>query len=487
MLSVRSTLRHFINSWLGFVVRYSASLAAMPSWTTHDVVKEISDVAKMLRSRMQCTTNTSDTIGDCMVKQIVARIAGLPSTNASDCMLLYTAVSECSLKNDHKAMLTTAVDGLASTSKNESANALINKGQVLTTPYMWLTEADWRELPKKSPLQQAHHISSILRRINLVVMKEETKKAWTALMVYFWVQKHGQLPSYWTIYDWSRDLAKSLEDCTTKPHESLPLLSKFPADPRALGAEFLQHAFENQEPVEKSLDGFTNIMVHHTPVRNTSRLLRGGRPSVDRNKSDVTDSNNASTCLVKLFTKMLSKDCSPEQPDLRKPTKRVRTKSCSPYVPEELSTTAEELSTTAAQPENPFAKKRALERIRLSNDFPRVPAPPKSWTGDGALEAKAPADADGSPAPVAKAAEEPPAKKLEDYEQEAFDKLSKRKRSSGAQALKMRPAAIKAPASKPPRYGCSSCRGSTNGCRSCKNPNFSGKRMTRAEYLRDYK
>ena len=459
----------------------------MPTWTTQDIVKEITDVAKMLRSRMQCASSTSDAIGDCMIKQVVARIAALPNTTASDCMLLYTAVSESSLKNDHKAALTTAIDGLASASTNESATALINKGQLLTDPQMWLTEADWCELPKKTPLQQIHHISAILRRINLVAMKEETKKAWTALVVYFWVQKHGELPAYWTIYDWSRDLAKSLEDCATKPHESLPLLSKFPTDPRALGAEFLQHAFGGQEPTQKSLDGFTNIMVHHTPVRTTSKLLRGGRPSADQTKKTVSDSNNASACLVKLFTQMLAKDSSPQKPSLSVPTTRVRSKSCSPHVPEELST-------TAAEPEDTSVKKRALERIKLSRDSPTVPPPPKSWTGFGAFkpEATANAEDDGLPAPAVEAAEEPPAKKLEAYEQEAFDKLSKRKRSSSAQELRMKPAASKTPTSKPSgSYGCSRCRGNLNGCPTCKNPNFQGLRISGptayAEYLKKKK
>ncbi len=93
-----------------------------------------------------------------------------------------------------------------------------------------------------------------------------------------------------------------------------------------------------------------------------------------------------------------------------------------------------------------------------------------------------------------------PKKTLEQYEQEAFQNLTKKpvmKRPSAAQPSSMkRPAAAQAKAkttepkskkavAKGP-FGCIRCRGNQNGCPTCIQPGFKGLRLPSREAWRQY-
>ena len=123
---------------------------------------------------------------------------------------------------------------------------------------------------------------------------------------------------------------------------------------------------------------------------------------------------------------------------------------------------------------------------------PHAPLPPAPLP---ALEDATVAEAaEGAKAAADIASPTPPAKRLQDFEADAYEKITA-KRARGASGMK-RPAASRevtqpVPAEGPARpaggklkLGCKKCRGAVNGCDQCRNPAYTGLRLTREEWKR---
>ena len=88
-----------------------------------------------------------------------------------------------------------------------------------------------------------------------------------------------------------------------------------------------------------------------------------------------------------------------------------------------------------------------------------------------------------------------PQMSLQDYEQLAFEHLNKKKKSTtdepGPKAPKQRTASSKQKARQPSnglKLGCPRCRGSVNGCSTCRSENYNGIRLHgKAEYEKHHK
>ena len=239
------------------------------TWTVEGVVLEIQNISKIMRAR-----NNSD-VASALVKNIIYKISKLGNLDSCNCLKLYEAIEGSSIMPELKAEVCKAIDAkLLDAGLEESATG--GYGQKIDDAQNWLTQGDWDKIG--DPNAGYHSIlivvSERLASLRVSSLKESSKKAWTAMMVNVAINKAGKMPSYEQIYQLSIDLQQYVKSCPKKSDPQMPFLKSFPRSPDDLTAGVLEIAYPEEKPVTKNMDKMAALIAHHTPVRDTSILLK---------------------------------------------------------------------------------------------------------------------------------------------------------------------------------------------------------------------
>lgn len=239
------------------------------TWTVEGVALEINNISKIMKAR-----NNSD-VASALVKNMLYKISKLADLDSSNCLKLYEAIDNSSLMPELKAEVCKAIDSrLLGSGIEESAPG--GYGQKIDDAQNWLTQGDWDKIDDP---EAGYHsilvvISERLASLRVESLKESSKKAWTAMMVNVAINKSGKMPSYEAIYQLSVDLQQYVKTCPKKCHPQMPFLKSFPRSPDNLAADVLEIAYPEEKPVTKRMDQMAALIAHHTPVRDTSILLK---------------------------------------------------------------------------------------------------------------------------------------------------------------------------------------------------------------------
>jgi hypothetical protein len=452
----------------------------MASWTVMDICKEMHDVNNLLAVRMPfATINMAGymAMAGAMTNSLCNKINSIEPLSASQAVELYKAVSTMQLCDELKAVLTKAIDdGVSCTASTTSATqALVPQSN--TFMYNYMTQNDWSMLNASDCTYwtAVNVVATRLRLIGVKSLKEDTKKVCTAMLVHCFMQKSSKMPSYKVIYQLSLDLSQAHASCITQAPATLSSPAKYPEKPQLLGQDWMAIAYSPSDPpVEIQLENLSNLVQHHTPIRTTSKLLLDASSQSSQKASSAGDGSSIQqivTCVAemsKAFTTGLQnhlqlKIATPQQQCLPPLPEPVLPMALPPSPADKTLNTRLDLDlASVAQTFKP------TPRLRL----PLVQPPP----------ALADAEGDGDQDQAAPATKK--FKSLADYEQAAFDNLSKKKLIKAsvmkrpASNSSAKPAAIAQPSKRSEvLLGCPRCRGSINGCSTCQNPCYNGLRL----------
>ena len=241
------------------------------SWTLHDLIKEIEGASSVLRVRSSAMLVNS--LAESLKKHIAAMRIDL--TKAAD---VYNAISSSGFPDQQKTELNAAVDGaLTTVAPASEAAQTAGKPQILLEPQNVLSKHEWEQLynPKCFYHDSIVIVCRRLRRLNMSSLHEKTVKACTALLVHVAMDKCGSMPNYADIYKLSHDLRNTFALTLGQKVDNVSSPTTYPSTPEELGTEFMSYAYDsNDPPVRKELKHLADLIANHTPVRNTSALLR---------------------------------------------------------------------------------------------------------------------------------------------------------------------------------------------------------------------
>ena len=472
-------------------------------WNVSDFQSEIDSTCLLLQARPNVAVLQSN-----LGNGLVQKLKGIKNVPASEIVKLYDVLQKSHLPNDLKTTLTDLLDEKAAGMETNSNNTVTSVSQKLDHVENYLTAGEQEALQRKSPWEGAAILSSRLRLLGVMSMKESTKKKAVGLLCWYEMQRGGQPPTHDSSYALAQHMLQSFQSSPTQTPLGAMTLQEYPMDPKELSPSHLQASYGDDKPCPQDCPGLANLMKFNLCVRSTcskltivatqkaqqSQQLQKQQPAAASSMCSVDPMAYAFAQRVwNQFCKQGEEVLSQTEPKLTIfPKNHVPTKTG-------------EKNAEAAALAVPETKRPSLPLTAPSTQVASEPQQSQA-TPVGQHVATLPALEDAK-----RSAEAKECKSLEDFENDVYDalktkKTSKAKAKAKSAASVKQKGSMKRPASalgqglqaagadvslgkgrkeksKPDfQLGCSKCRGSRFGCAKCLNPNFMGKRMARAEW-----
>ena len=164
---------------------------------------ELNHCQQLLKTRPQ--------LADSLVSSLEAKLQTFQVLQPSELVALYQSLETCTLPQDKVKQLQAIVDAKATGGAPGCVLKAMMVPQELTTPQNFLTSRDWHQLDTMSMWQGIEIVTNRLRSLGLTALKESTKRSCVAVVVWFQVQKSGQVPPYPAIYDMVLRLTNSFQ------------------------------------------------------------------------------------------------------------------------------------------------------------------------------------------------------------------------------------------------------------------------------------
>jgi len=473
----------------------------MPAaWTASDIVTEVQNIGKLWRARGVTR------VAEAMVDNTLKKLTAVGKLDASAAIQLYQAIDEAQLEETLKKKLADAVDHSLLAEEPDvqgAAGVGANSGQRLISVFKYLSEKDWAKIDAVNASYWSIIYVTVERMKKIGIrspMSEGTVKWTAATLVASCLERTGGMPTYEAIYQLSRDLKEALKSCPVKTHPDLQPPMVYPETPDQLGDAFMQLAYEvNDRPVERYSEKVTMLAAQHIPVRDTSKLLKKNQGAknkqltaadVARELMQLQGDDQQGECNIQLLTKpAFGKNLALQSSPVSSPT--VRPSPCSS--PNGSDSQSIDDRASMFQPKLRMAKSEmSPTALALTDD----------------VDAKPEATAE-QPVTAEKTQGTGEHKTAEDYENAAFNALGVKRKPAACMTRTLSTDAAdqgkpgkakpvknktgkadsvspKAKHQQPKKsglvLGCKSCRGSPNGCKTCRKPSFGGWRGTEKQY-----
>ena len=435
-------------------------MAKRGAWGVDDIMKEISDTAKLLETRR--TLNLAAPCESAMAETIVYKINHLDYWSTSSATALLE--SAACLPDGIKTIVCEAIDKkLLSTPTEDDSVA---KACSLLHLHNYFTESMWQTWydPDTSVLSKMYLLISLEKRLGATTICQQTVK-WNIALI---LASLKALPTYHQIYDMVVDFRKLWHSdgtvVTAAPH-----LARYPVHPSKdnlpKGVWEAVYGSSNSKPDPRLPEHLNALAHHHTPLRPTSRLLlnekKSQTPAAGPSTGTLSD-------LVTILKELRQADTSSEKP----PSLPPRVIPSPARSPTSLPSSWTGLS-IADQPHADAPATGAELREASETAAPHTLVPGASASIPGAETFK--------PKLREPFASDAPKVDSEVYEDAAFQKLTGRssvmkRPAANAGAKGVSKATSKAPAPTRAKLGrslgCSKCRWSRYGCGQCKNPSY---------------
>ena len=457
-------------------------------WAAQSIVQELKAAEVLVKARGQEAALLQP-----LAKSLVHKIQGLRTNNAQELVVLYEAVQGSTLPEDCKSTLNNALDTVA-TAGVEMAAKTTMQPQAIDHVCNFLSKKDWEAISTQSMWAGASTIAMRLKKLNVQSLKESSKKVITALLVQMEMDRTNKMPSYPCIYQLSQHVLQAFASCDVKPTPGVPSLLKYPATPAELGEEVAKIVYKDDLPETKDVPGLALLIAHHVPVRSTSALLKTKPDCVPAASSTPSASSppvssghmvpSGPTAGAMQFVEWMMRSVSLFQNPGQQGTQELSNfQLCtSQNKPQEqkVDSTVPVLPLPAPAPPEESAAKP-------------VEAPKAS----AALPVEAPKE---QTKPVDQGSER--SQSLDDWNNAAFEALKAKKKTEAEKKApkksKKQPKAKAQPKGKAAKkqsqkstgntklkklttFGCIRCRGNPNGCSTCHNGSFTGKRFSSRE------
>ena len=414
-----------------------------------------------------------------MTTSICSKIQSTKPLAAAQAVELYKATASMQLCDELKALITKVIDECVSCQADASTSSQNLVPQSNIFMYNYMTQKDWNVLNSQDCTYWTaiNVVATRLRFVGVKSLKEDTKKWCTALLLHCFMQKSSKMPPYKMIYQLSQDLSQAHASCITQTPANLSCPTKYPEKPQLLGQSWVEVAYAAEEPpVEMKLENLTNLVQFHTPIRATSKLLNDASVASSQKSALTGDTNNLQQIALcfseisKAFTSGVQNQVLLKLPT---PQQQALADAIPPTLPLVMPTVP-----------SPVPFSTGLDLASVAQQFKPTPrlrlplAKPQASDDTAQVEGH---DEEVMPAPTG--SNQP--KSLEEYETAIFEGLKQKKLKKATTVMK-RPAAQKVSSTSAPstptknkvlELGCPRCRGSTNGCSTCRNPAYNGLKL----------
>ena len=414
-----------------------------------------------------------------MVNKAIRRLKCLSSVDPSDAIQLHTAIEDAQPEATVKNRLSECIDKLVT--QDEVDTTIKRNGQLLVTPFNYLTQKDWDAINSDmaSYWTIIFVVAQRFKKIGIKHMAEMTVK-WTAgMLVANGLERSTVMPSYEAIFQLTKDLKQALKSCTVKAHPDLQPPKIYTESPSQLGESFMALAYDNDDqPVQMPSTRVHGLVRDHIPVRETSKLLaKNHKKGIEITAADVAR---------ELMKAQQADNGKCNITFLSKPALWSRGSSSESQVADADS----------QQQDRPIE----AQAVSLYESKLRLSSPAKPMVIEAQLAFEAPLTIEvpskGSDQLTRTTPTKSTLETAEEFEDAAFNALSGGPINVKKVGLKKapKPPICKRPASAAHaaidkkvmksglQLGCKRCRGTTNGCSTCRNPNFSGWRGTARQF-----
>ena len=246
--------------------------AAMPSLTSSDMASEIENIGKFGKTR--CVSQVVEK----MVNRAIRKLKGLNSVDPSAAIQLYTAIDDAQLEATLKNRLSGCIDKLVTQDTTEVDTKINRNGQLLITPFNYLTQKDWDTINSDAASYWTNIcvVAQRFKKIGIKPPMAEMTLKWTAgTLVANGLERSTVMPSYEAIFQLTKDLKQALRNCSVKAHPDVQSLQIYTETPSQLGQSFMARAYDNDDqPVQTSSAKVSGLVRGHIPIRLRSKLLR---------------------------------------------------------------------------------------------------------------------------------------------------------------------------------------------------------------------
>ena len=243
----------------------------MPSWTASDMVCEIENIGKLWKAR------GVSQVAEAMVNNAIRKLSSLNSIGPSAAIQLYAAIDVVQLETSAKNRLSECIDKLVTQDVTEVDATSNRNGQLLITPFNYLTQKDWDTINSDaaSYWTSIYVVAQRFKKIGIKPPMADMTLKWTAgTLVANWLERSTVMPSYEAIFQLTKDLRQALMSCNVKAHPDVQSPTIYTESPSQLGQSFMALAYDiDDQPVQMPSAIVYDLVRDHIPVRPTSNLL----------------------------------------------------------------------------------------------------------------------------------------------------------------------------------------------------------------------
>ncbi|CAK9069361.1 Uncharacterized protein SCF082_LOCUS34739 [Durusdinium trenchii] len=449
----------------------------MAHWSIQDLESEIIHLADLNKVRH------GQEIVDRMAAQVAHKLEHCGKVTPTVLVRLSEAISKANLPSDMTDLLQKTLDDRA-LDDSKGCLELVNKGQINVTIYNYLSVEELKQIRTAPMHTMVQIVIRRMRAIGIRSLKECTKKAACAYIIFLLLQRGEPQPTSVEIYR----LAEYFRTCFAVCRQS--------------ALDFIKKAYGTDKPVEPNLETASAVaaQMKYTPVRDTSLLLAESLGMSKKKRqlkvsSDIDINGELLAGLAKLVSQAKNMDSESSLETRVKEAAR-------PSFKEKRSFSVESITKSNSQ--------SSLASLHLESPHTEIEPLPLPAAPEGNEENEKEKDSALLELPVSKPeaiasgqmekAKEDSKPTLEDFEQQAYDELQGKtvmKRPSAHPQMMKKPAActkqtLAAPDTKEPKagskrkakltcYGCSRCRGNPHGCSSCAIESYKGERLNGRE------
>ena len=448
-------------------------------WSVEDLVKEINDIGSLYQIRPETQLLQQ------LQMQLLQKLEGVATLSAGGVITLTKCLDASPLPSDLKKSIMNAIDVTAM--RNQAGPLRLGvAAQSLEHVWNYMSKSETEALRTMTTTDAVNMICMRLKAVGLRTMKEATKKNIVAYLLFLQIQMGKPMPPKQELYQLSNYVHNTFGSCVQAPMVAGHL--KYPIKPEELGENFMKSCYKDGDLPDVLSDQAISTI---TSLKSQFHVRCSGKEL--NSKSEEEKQTTELMQNVGLFRQLLA---MAKEMDASKPAQVERhalqnTGSFS----SSASGSQEVLALPAPPSADPIKKKR------VANTSPHI-ATEKELHKENDVEKES--------------------HTLEDYEQEAFDKLQARDQEkkeakgptkktkkeqktklatttgstkSSAAATKQlfkRPAGKigttkpNANSKKKNCWGCTRCRGATAGCSSCNFADFKGVRLNGRQAWVDY-
>ena len=208
-----------------------------------------------------------------LVKQLENKMKA-SSLSTSEILQLSQHLEESGLPDGCKDDLLSQCDSLVLQDNHQSAVQLTLKAQTCDYLTNYMTAGDWNSLRNESFWKGANVLIHRLKKIGIKNLKESLKKRCIGLLVISEMEKGKPFPKYNEIYDMAQKFSGAFASSSYQASPGVPSILNYPMQPAMVSDTFVATAYEQNDPlVSKHLEDLNFLVLHHVPVRSTSKLL----------------------------------------------------------------------------------------------------------------------------------------------------------------------------------------------------------------------